>query len=406
MHQQIMQVLLVESNTADAALVRQAFSHFPQETWQFTRVETFGKAIEIYQHIGDTTEQYPFDLVLLDLDVPDAKGLETIQQFLTALPETPVILLSEVDDTELALQAIEQGVQDYLVKSQITLSILLKSIQFAIRRQCKLERLQHSARITQQALTQSKEINQQQINFVGMVSHEIKNPLGTIQMSAEMMYLNLEGCVNTEIQKLLGKIHLATSQMNYLLDDILALCRLQAEKPKCKLSYVQLCNFCTELVDEIQQTTAENHFIEFSIQEGLSYTFSDIQVMRSIFTNLLSNAVKYSPEGGVVRFEVTAEYHWMTFLIQDTGIGIPEADQAKLFENFYRASNVSQIPGTGLGLAIVHYCVSLLRGKVEVESTVNLGTTFKVKLPLIMSANNIPDSYAEVLINQGAICLR
>jgi signal transduction histidine kinase len=406
MNQKTMQVLLVEDNPADATLVRQAFSRFPEEQWQFIGVETLSEAITAYQHMSDEAENNPFDLVLLDLGLPDAKGLETIQQFLAASPEALVVVLSGMDDEILALQAIKQGAQDYLVKNQITLQTLLKSIQFAVRRQCNLEQLQRSVWITQQALAQSQAMNAQQINFVGMVSHEIRNPLGVIQMSAEMMQLNLGEAINAKIQKWLGKIQVANDQVLYLLDDVLTLCRLQAEQPRCKLSCLRLHNFCTDLVDEIQQTAGEQHLIELTLQKGLGHTFTDIQLMRSIFTNLLSNAIKYTPQGGIIRFDVTAENYWLTFLIQDTGIGIPEAEQAQLFEHFYRASNASDIAGTGLGLAIVQRCVSTLQGKIEVESNVNLGTTFKVQLPLLLSASNISDSSAEVIIEQQSPRLR
>jgi signal transduction histidine kinase len=399
MNQQTMQVLLVEDNPADAALVRQAFSHFPQEAWQFIGVETLGEAITAYRHMSDNAENDPFDLVLLDLGLPDARGLETVQQFLAASPEAPVVVLSGMDDTELALQAIEQGAQDYLVKDQITLSTLLKSIQFAIRRQFSLKQLQRSARMSQQALTQSQAINQQQVNFVGMVSHEIKNPLGVIQMSAEMMQLNLGGAVNAKIQKWLGKIQVANDQVLYLLDDVLTLCRLQAEKPRCQLSCLRLHNFCTELVDEIQQAAGADHVIELTIQKGLSHTFSDVQLMRSIFTNLLSNAIKYMPQGGIIRFDVTAYDRWITFVVQDSGIGIVEAEQPHLFEHFYRASNATHIVGTGLGLAIVQRCVLALQGTIKVESEVNLGTTFKVKLPLILFASDAPKTFSGISVS-------
>jgi signal transduction histidine kinase len=385
MNQQMMQVLLVEDNPADATLVRHAFSQFSQEQWQFIGVETLGEAIAAYQHMSDTAENNPFDLVLLDLGLPDAKGLETVQQFLAASPEAPVIVLSGMDDETLALQAIEQGAQDYLVKNQITLKTLLKSVQFAVRRQLNLEQLQRSTRMTEQALVQSQALNQQQINFVGMVSHEIRNPLGVIQMSAEMMQLNLGGTINAKIQKWLGKIQMANDQVIYLLDDVLTLCRLQAEQPRFKLSCLRLHNFCTDLVDEIQQTAGANHIIELTLQKDLSHTFTDQQLIRSIFTNLLSNAIKYTPQGGIIRFDVTAENHWITFLIQDTGIGIPEAEQAQLFEHFYRASNASDIAGTGLGLAIVQRCVIALQGQIAVVSQVGCGTTFTVQLPLVSS---------------------
>jgi signal transduction histidine kinase len=389
MNQQIMQVLLVEDNPADANLVRQAFSQFPQEKWQFIGVETLGEAITAYQHMSNKAEHDPFDLVLLDLGLPDAKGLETIQQFLAASPEAPVVVLSGMDDEILALQAIEQGAQDYLVKDQITLQTLLKSIQFAIRRQHTLRQTQRSACVTQQALNQAQAINEQQINFVGMVSHEIRNPLGVIQMSTELIQSNLDEPINAKVQKWLGKIQIANDQVIYLLNDVLTLCRLRAENLNCQYGCVRLHNFCTDLVDEMQQTNGGNHVIELTVQKDLGHAFTDIQLVRSIFTNLIANAIKYTPQGGIIRFSVAAHDRWLTFLVQDTGIGIPEADQQHLFEHFYRASNAADIAGTGLGLAIVKRCVIALQGKIEVESKVNLGTTFKVQLPLMLSVSNL-----------------
>jgi signal transduction histidine kinase len=113
-------------------------------------------------------------------------------------------------------------------------------------------------------------------------------------------------------------------------------------------------------------------------------------LVRSIFTNLISNAIKYTPQGGIIRFSVTIHDRWLTFLVQDSGIGIPEAEQQQLFEHFYRASNVADVAGTGLGLAIVKRCVVALQGKIEVESEVDRGTTFKVQLPLLLSASDAP----------------
>ena len=98
--------------------------------------------------------------------------------------------------------------------------------------------------------------------------------------------------------------------------------------------------------------------------------------------NLLSNAIKYSPAGGSVHFDLSCEQGEVVFRIQDEGIGIPAADQARLFDSFHRASNVGTISGTGLGLAIVKKCVDLHSGKVTVKSEVGRGTTFTVMLPL------------------------
>lgn len=108
----------------------------------------------------------------------------------------------------------------------------------------------------------------------------------------------------------------------------------------------------------------------------------DEKLLSHILNNLLSNAIKYSPEGGTVKFEIACEHKQAIFQIQDWGIGIPEHEQAQLFESFYRAQNVGKIPGTGLGLCIVKKFVDLHHGKISLKSEVGMGTIFVVTLPL------------------------
>jgi signal transduction histidine kinase len=393
MNKQSMRVLLVEDNPADATLVRQSFSRFSSIDWRFLGVETLGDAITAYQHTDEGSQHTPFDLVLLDLGLPDTRGLATVQQFFAASPEAPVIVLSGLDDTEVALQAIEQGVQDYLVKDQINLQSLLKAVQFAIRRQSNFRQLQQLNQISQQALYQAQEVNEQQIGFIGMVLHEIKNPLGIIQMSVEMLNLNVDGVITSKIQKWLNKIQSANEQVSEMLNDLLIMSRLDVKHALPNFSCLRLCNFCTDLVNEVQQIAGGDHLIKLKVAKEVKHAFTDAQLLQSILNNLIVNAIKYTPQGGIINVTVTADRRWLTFIVQDTGIGIPEDDLPQLFEHFYRASNTKDIEGTGLGLAIVQRCVNSLEGKIEVESQVDQGTTFKVSLPLILSESQIPEQY-------------
>ena len=111
---------------------------------------------------------------------------------------------------------------------------------------------------------------------------------------------------------------------------------------------------------------------------------SDKQLLRQILVDLLSNAVKYSPEGGKVRLALRRDAGAVEFRVDDQGIGIPELDQARLFEVFHRARNVGDIQGTGLGMAIVKRAVDALGGSIDFESQVGVGTTFVVRLPVVV----------------------
>ncbi|MDD1437800.1 ATP-binding protein [Dolichospermum sp. ST_sed10] len=150
---------------------------------------------------------------------------------------------------------------------------------------------------------------------------------------------------------------------------------------------LDIIGFCRRLKTEIAATSSK-HTIEFSVNTS-EPTLNDILVVqfdpkliRQIITNLLSNAMKYSPENSSVDFRLNIENDQLIFKIQDSGLGIPEKDQINLFGSFYRASNVGSISGTGLGLAIVKKCVDQHQGEITLDSEVQQGTTFTVRIPL------------------------
>jgi signal transduction histidine kinase len=115
--------------------------------------------------------------------------------------------------------------------------------------------------------------------------------------------------------------------------------------------------------------------------------YLDEKLLRHILTNLISNAIKYSPQAGTVSFDLFCLQKEAIFRIQDYGIGIPIADQEKLFDYFHRGSNVGRIPGSGLGLAIVKHYVELHGGEITFASKVGVGTTFIVTLSLTYAEN-------------------
>jgi PAS domain S-box-containing protein len=231
------------------------------------------------------------------------------------------------------------------------------------------------------ALEKEKELSELKSRFVTMTSHEFRTPLTTILSSAEL--LEDYGSQWSEEKKLthLRRIVLAVKHMTQLLNDVLLIGKAEAGKLQCSPSNFDAIQFCHDLVEEMQIIT-HSHTIIFNHQcEGRSVVL-DEKLLRHILSNLLSNALKYSPQGGKVYFDLTCTQSVATFCVQDRGIGIPEAEQAQLFESFYRASNVGTISGTGLGLAIVKQAVDLHGGKIAVESEVGVGTKFVVSLPL------------------------
>ncbi len=230
-------------------------------------------------------------------------------------------------------------------------------------------------------LEKERELSEFQSRIITTLSHEYRTPLTTIQSSAEL--LENYSYKWTEEKKLthLHRIQTSTKHMTNLVSDALLIGKAEANKLEFNPVPLDVEQFCRELLEEMDPDGMSQTSITFSSQGDSNDAYLDEKLLRQILTNLLSNAIKYSPQGGIVQFDLECRDGVVRFSIQDEGIGIPAADQKRLFESFHRASNVGTLPGTGLGLSIVKKCVDLHGGQIAVESAVDVGTTFTVTLP-------------------------
>jgi PAS domain S-box-containing protein len=232
------------------------------------------------------------------------------------------------------------------------------------------------------ALAREKELSALKSNFVSMVSHEFRTPLGIIMSSAEILGDYLEKLEPEERQSHLRSIARSAMRMSELMEEVLVLGRLDAGKMDFKPEALDLRSLCLRLVDEVHSATDRACPVELLLGDIPASAQGDERLLRHIFLNLLTNAIKYSEPGRPVHFEVQREGGDAVCRISDHGIGIPEADQSWLFSAFHRGCNVGQRPGTGLGLVIVKRCVELHGGRIRVESKLGEGTTMIVRVPL------------------------
>jgi signal transduction histidine kinase len=374
-------ILLVEDSPADANLLRQVFSRASQEDWQIEEVERLSDAIALFCEDTSCVNSNKFDVVLLDLRLPDSTGIETVKNFRKAVFDIAIVVLTGVNDEELALQAMSEGAQDYLVKDDISLQNLMRAIRHAIEREQILKQLRESEHHTREALIKEQEINKIKSHFIAKISHELRNPMSTIRYSIDSLQFNPNTLSEEKRTKNFEWMNSAINQMIKLLDEILFISKSESGKVQLYPIFLDLVSFCREAVETIQFRVGKQHNIIFNSSSECIVVKMDRDILSCIFTNLLSNAIKYSPEASDVCFDLISQDDLVIFRIQDKGIGIPLSDQIHLFENFYRARNVSKIEGTGLGLAIVKKCVELQGGKIAIDSQEGVGTTVIVTLP-------------------------
>jgi signal transduction histidine kinase len=377
-------ILLIEDDIVEARLIQEILKNFHLNQFCLTHVKRLQVALE-------RLKQEQFDLILLDLTLPDSQGLASVELVVQNFAHVPIVVLTNTNDNQLAVAAVRQGAQDYLVKRNINIDVLVRSIQYAIERQKASDLLRETnENLTRQIqektteLLKAQEINHFQSELMSMFSHDFRSPLTTVLSCTELLQNRSDRLSEDKKIYLFQMLRSASKNMVQLLDEVLLVGQTDADSFNCNLIPLDLELFCLELVEQLQFNADKKQIkIVFNAQGEIKQTAWDESLLRHILGNLLANAIKYSSENSKVKFDLIPQAQTMIFRIQDWGIGIPTEDHQRLFEPFQRASNVGKIPGTGLGLAIVKSCVETHQGQIEIDSQVGEGTTATVTLPLL-----------------------
>lgn len=221
--------------------------------------------------------------------------------------------------------------------------------------------------------------------FVANVSHELKTPIAAVKGFAETL---LGGAVKDEetARSFLQIIFDESERLNRLIGDILELSKIESRRVPLMFSPVEMDGFIDKTVKLLEPEARRRGIVlERDVESGL-YLEADEDRLRQIMMNLLSNGINYTPEGGHVTIRIYAYGdEQVRIQIRDSGIGIPKKDLPRVFERFYRVDKARSRSsgGTGLGLSIVKHLVELHKGTISVSSTVGVGTTFTIDLPVI-----------------------
>lgn len=234
-----------------------------------------------------------------------------------------------------------------------------------------------------QAFDKQKELNEIQTNFVMRTSHEFRTPLSAILSSAELLENYGGHWPEQKVHTHLHRIQESVKHLNRLMDDLLIIEKAESAGMRCEPAGIKLATFFSQLVEEVQLGDKDRHQVLFNLTGACDSAIMDERLLRQVVVNLLVNSLKFSPQGTEVKLNLICKNGQAVILIEDHGLGIPAQDQVHLFERFYRASNVVQIPGSGLGLTIVKEAVDLMEGEIQFVSQEGVGTAFTVTLPLL-----------------------
>lgn len=231
------------------------------------------------------------------------------------------------------------------------------------------------------ALNAERAINVLRTNLMHILTHELRTPLAIIQSSLDLLTHYAERLTPIQREERIAQVNIHIRMMTDMMDDIGLSLRMQMNELAINPAEIDLPTIVSNLVSEIGSTIGVDHQYVVQIEPDTCSVVADRQLLLRILTNLITNAVKYSPNGTPIEISGQIINGELVLRVSDRGIGIPSADTERVYEPFFRGSNVGTVQGTGIGLSLVRDCVKAHSGRIEMSSEVGAGTTFTVYIP-------------------------
>jgi len=371
-------VLLIEDNPGDADLVRLRLVE--------SRSDVDVRCVDrLSAGLSRLSEEQPA-VVLLDLNLPDSHGADTFRKVLSKAPGVPVVVLSGQDDEELALKAVHQGVQDYLVKGNFDSKQLSRALRYAMERQALITSLDMSRRQQLQFKDQ----------FLSHVSHELRTPLTSIYQFTTILLDGLAGELNAEQRDHLETMLRSAKQLRGMISDLLEATRAESGKISVEPRCLMLGDVIQQAVSMMKASAQENRIgLEAAVDTRIPMIYADPDRALQALLNLIENAIKFTPSEGSVMVKaclVEADHDFVYISVADTGRGITPEARNLIFERLYQDPNSidDSRKGLGLGLYITRELIRLHGGRIWVESQLGHGTVFSFTLPLFSMAKLKP----------------
>lgn len=307
-------------------------------------------------------QQEEFDVLLLDLSLPDSGPEDTLREFTEKFPHLPIIVLTSLIDPKLIENAIDWGAQDFLDKGQLNSEIVARSIRYSIQRK--------------QTLNHLAQQNEALRTFSHTVAHEIKSPLQSVTIALHLLNEIVDLDKDEKLRKLMRLGIESTEYLTSLVGELLEFAKYEHEASKDVP--VELSSVIQEVVRDLQSSHDFDDVV-IDTSEALPVVLGSRMQIARVFSNLIENAVKYrSKETLVVRVRAKSSQDGWLISVEDNGRGIAEKYQKKIFQLLYRVKSNDDVGGTGIGLSFTRQIVERHGGKIWVESKLGEGSTFYV----------------------------
>lgn len=345
-----LRVLLVEDNDPDARFINEVMKSASFRQIDIIRASFLKDAVAL-------AKKEKFDIVLLDLGLPDSGGLDTVKNFVAEIKDTPVIIMTALNDEAMAINALHNGAQDYLIKGQVEENTISRAIHYAIERQ-----------ILQKEMAHLRE------EFLAILIHDLKSPLTSILGISDLLIEMRENMDQIEAADHLRDIRRSGKFMLNIINNITEVPRIEAGIVEFNFDDFIFDDLLEELKDTFSPIADKAQItLNFTCPKNTSIN-ADIDKIREVFHNLISNALKHTPPGGKLTISGEPKEGKISIVVMDTGSGIPKSEQDKIFQKFSRVKGERH--STGLGLYITKNFLAGHNTDITFKSEPLMGTSF------------------------------
>lgn len=317
-------------------------------------------------------QKNPPDIVLLDYKLPGMSGIDVLNRVAQLFPDTLTVMVTAYASIETVIAATKRGAYDFLAKP-----FTPADLRYIVRKATLHILLARHARKLE------AERRRVRFEFIRVLGHELKAPINAV---AGYLYLlrdhTLGDSVSTYDDAIVRSLH-RIDQMRKLITDLLDMTRLESGEKVRKLEQVELVEVAKNAIDAVRiETDSRNIAVVLNSPASVQIAQADRSEMDMVFNNLLTNAVKYNKDNGRVTIDIKSCDGEIVVSVADTGIGMTTDETSKLFHEFMRIKNAKtrDVLGSGLGLSILKRIVELYKGRIDVKSKPDRGTTFRITL--------------------------
>ena len=366
-------VLVVDDEPGMRAGISRVLTDTKLHLYDLDKEVTFSvSTLESAEEVLPFLEVSKVDILLLDHKLPGMSGLDLLDVLSERKVDILTIMITAYASIDTAIAATRRGAHDFLAKPftphEVRGTVRKAARHFVLR---------------EQARKLAEEKKRLRFEFISVLAHELKAPLGAIEGYLNIIQAKTLGDELEPYEHFVDRSLARIQGMRGLIFDLLDLTRIESGQKQRNLIPTDIAEVMRSSIETIETSAAERQLdLQINIPDELILKL-DAGEQEIIFNNLLTNAVKYNRDGGKVTVELCAEDEGYRLIVSDTGIGMTEAECAKIFDEFVRIKNANtrKISGSGLGLSTLKKLVRLNNGEISVASQPDVGTTFTLRIP-------------------------